>query len=144
MKTFLLIMTILLLINRISSTPRNFSKKLHEKYIKNEIKSMTDIFSKKNETEMESLKFITQIFCIIAYTFFGLYYLHIGNSFSNKTLYFMSVLQVVTVLLNFRKEFIYELFSTDPEDYKFNRFYKLFNVILDYIYYPMVIYMLLQ
>ena len=144
MKTFLLIMTILLLINRISSTPRNISEKLYGEYIRKEIKTMANIFSKKDESEMESLKFFTQIFVIIVYMFLGLYYLHIGTSFSNKILYFMSVLQVATVLLNFWKEFNYELFSTNPEDYKFNRFYKLFNVILDYIYYPMVIYMLLQ
>lgn len=35
-------------------------------------------------------------------------------------------------------------FSYNIEDFKFHRFQVLFNVVLDYIYYPWAIYMLLK
>ena len=35
-------------------------------------------------------------------------------------------------------------FSYNIEDFKFHRFQLLFNVVLDYIYYPWAIYMLLK
>ena len=61
-----------------------------------------------------------------------------------EILYFMSVIQVSTVLVSSWKDLSGKPFSTNPEDHKFNRWYSLFNVVLDYMYYPSVICMLLQ
>ena len=144
MKTFLLIVTILLLISRVSSTPRNLSKKAYEKYIEKETKSMADNFAKKNENELFTFKFVTCLLVFLFAIFMFWYYLHIGGRFSNKILYVMSVVQASTVIMSSWKDLSSKSFSTNPEDHKFDRWYTLFNVILDYVYYPMVIYMLLQ
>lgn len=139
MKTFLLIITILLLMNRISSTPRNLSKKSYKKYIEKETKSVANFISKKNENELNAFKTITFLLVLVITVFVFWYYLHIGSRFSNKILYFMSVIQASTTLVfscNINRKI---LPSTNPEDYKFNRWYALFNVVLDYVYYPMVI-----
>lgn len=144
MKTFLLIVTIVLLIRRGLSTPRSLSKKIYEKYIEKEIKSMADFSAKKNEDELDDFKFVVCWLAFIFALFMLWYYIHIGGRFPNKMLYFMSVIQASTVLVSFGKDLSSKPFSTNPEDHKFNRGYALFNVVLDYMYYPIVIYMLLQ
>lgn len=144
MKTFLLIVTILFLISRVSSTPRGLSKKVYEKHIEKETKSMADNFAKKTEDEIESFKFGVYILSFIFTTLMICYYLYIGSIFSNKILYFMSTIQASTALVHFWKDITGNPLSTNPEEYKFNRWWVLFNVVLDYVYYPITIYMLLQ
>lgn len=144
MKTFLLIITILLLVSRISGTLRNISKKEYEKYIKKEVNKLSKTFSKSTEEEKEAMKFISFIISFVFYTCMALYYLYIGNKFSNEIIYLLSILEVVTVIIYMRRDLFEIKFSLKEEDYIFHRWYFLFNVILDYIYYPMVIYLLLK
>ena len=144
MKTFLLIITILFLISRMSGTLRYISKKEYEKYIKKEVNKLSIIYSKYNVKEVKELKILTHIYAIIFYIFMSLYYLYIGNKFSNEIIYLLSILEVVTVTIHMGRDFFETNLSLKEEDYIFHRWYFLFNVILDYIYYPMVIYLLLK
>lgn len=145
MKTFLLIITILLMLSRVSSTPRSLSKKVYKKYLEESSKSMADKISNKDENEKAIFKFMLYLISIVFNTFLICYYLYIGSKSSSNMIYFISVIQASSVLVYFWKDFI----AVDPtdinsEDRKFNRWWELFNIILDYIYYPTVIYMLLQ
>lgn len=144
MKTFLLIITILFLISRMSGTLRNISKKEYEKYIKKEVNKLSIIYSKYNVKEVKELKILTHIYAILFYIFMSLYYLYIGNKFSNEIIYLLSILEVVTVTIHMGRDFFETNLSLKEEDYIFHRWYFLFNVVLDYIYYPMVIYLLLK
>jgi len=144
MKTFLLIITILFLISRMSGTLRNISKKEYEKYIKKEVNKLSIIYSKYNVKEVKELKILTNIYAILFYIFMSLYYLYIGNKFSNEIIYLLSILEVVTVTIHMGRDFFETNLSLKEEDYIFHRWYFLFNVVLDYIYYPMVIYLLLK
>jgi len=144
MKTFLLIITILFLISRMSETLRYISKKEYEKYIKKEVNKLSVTYSKYSVKEVKELKNLTCICAILFYLFMSLYYLYIGNKFSNEIIYFLSILEVVTLGVHIWRDFFETNLSLKEEDYIFHRWYFLFNVILDYIYYPMVIYLLLK
>lgn len=143
MKTILLMVTILLLVDRILTTPRSLSEKAYKKYVEKEIKTMSDNFSKVSARDLDIIKLINCFIALIFYIIVFWYYLYIGNKFPNNILYLLSVIQTLTVLKSFWSFLNSNPFSTNPEDYNFNRWYRLFNVILDYIYYPMVLYILL-
>jgi hypothetical protein len=73
-----------------------------------------------------------------------IYYSIMGNRFSSNTIMLiLSALQIVTIFITCMTELNKKTFSTNIEDHKFHRFYRLFNVVLDYIYYPMGIYLLI-
>lgn len=55
----------------------------------------------------------------------------------------MSTIQIILTLYVMKISFENELFSTNIEDYKFHRIYNFINVIIDYMYYPVAIWMLL-
>lgn len=143
MKTFLLIVTLLFFANRISSTPRNLSKNKYIKYIEQNIinRQKNNLNKTKVEIKEENSKVI--FIALIIYILMILYYLVLAFIFNQQFLYFLSIIEVVTVIINFINELNDDPFSLKIEDYKFRRWNLLFNVILDYIYYPLVIYMLL-
>lgn len=144
MKTFLLIITILLFMQRISSTPRSLSKKAYRKYIEKETESLSNIFAKKTESEVDGIKFATSIVTFIIYLFMFWFYIHIAGRFNNEILYAFSIVQATTVIVSGWKMITSNPFSTSVDDHPFYRWYFMFNTILDYMYYPFVIYMLLS
>lgn len=74
------------------------------------------------------------------------FYIVLGNKIGTTEFIVMSALQVFTCLwsLGVNLSEIKTAFSYNVEDFKFHRFQLLFNVVLDYIYYPWAIYMLLK
>lgn len=144
MKIFLLTVTILFLISRIKNTPRMLSKKLYFRKVEKSIESNNKSFDGKTDDEVNVLKgtailisLLFQVFCII-------YYMMIGCRFQIKLMLILTALQIVTVIITTKRTFTDKLFSQKIEDYTFYRWYFLFNIILDYIYYPLTIYMLLK
>ena len=144
MKIFLLTVTILFLISRIKNTPGMLSKKLYFKKVEKAIESNNKSFNGKSDDEVNILKgtailisLLFQVFCII-------YYMMIGCRFQIKLMLILTALQIVTVIITTKRTFTDKLFSQKIEDYTFYRWYFLFNIILDYIYYPLTIYMLLK
>lgn len=83
--------------------------------------------------------FFMELFLII-------FYIVLGNKIGTTEFIVISALQVFTCLwsLGVNLSEIKTAFSYDIEDFKFHRFQLLFNVVLDYIYYPWAIYMLLK
>ena len=60
--------------------------------------------------------------------------------------FILSAIQVVAVFIHWKNELMKgeKVFSNNIADHEFKRWWNLFNVILDYAYYPMAIYMLMQ
>lgn len=145
MKTFLLIFTILFFFQRIKSAPRFLSKKMYKKYVQKGIATMQETLAENSSISTDDYKAIIVALSVAAYIFCFVFYLLLASRFSDITfLYILSVLQSVTVIISAWRDIKENPFSENVEDHKFYRMYFLFNVILDYIYYPAVIYMLLK
>ena len=67
----------------------------------------------------------------------------VGTKLESTYLLIMSAIQIILTLYGMKISFGKELYSTKFEDYKFRRTYNLLNVIVDYMYYPVAIWMLL-
>lgn len=145
MKLFLLVITILLLLSRIKNTPRQLSKTIYFKKLRKSLENNKSIKEEQGELNYEAIKGVAILITILLNIFFIIYYLLVGNKFSyDMKMFILSALQIITVFITFKKTFSGKVLSENIEDYKFYRFYFLFNIILDYIYYPLTIYMLLK
>ena len=144
-------MTILLLISRIKSTPRALSKTLYEANLQKSVtklkKQIDDIetTSDKN-TVLQVTQYIIAVLVWLYSLLIIIYYILIGNRFQMHTMMLMlTAIQIVTMFISTRntvKEF--DLMNIENmNNIKFRRSWLLFNMILDYIYYPMTICLLL-
>lgn len=144
MRIFLLAITILLLISRIKSTPRMLSKTLYYAKLSKILDNNKKAEEGKDENIITIVHSISMAITLLVEALMIVYYLLVGNRFlSNTVILILTALQIVTVFITCRKHLNVNAFSQNIEDYKFYRFYFLFNVVLDYIYYPMVIYLLI-
>lgn len=151
MKVFLLAVTILLLICRIKSTPRALSKTLYENNLqKNVVKLSKQIDDIETTSDKNTVLQVTQYIVAILVWLYSLliivYYILIGNRFQTHTMMLiLTALQIVTVFIS-TKRTIKEFDLVNIENMNnvtFHRSWFLFNMILDYIYYPMTICLLL-
>lgn len=144
MKIFLLVVTILMLLHRIKQTPRMLSKTIYRVKMREALEKQKIEMEKQSEENVSALQGAAILIVLLLDIFFIIYYLLVGNRFSSDiTMMVLSALQIITVFITLKKNFNGKMFSQDIEDYKFHRLYFLFNVILDYIYYPLTIYMLI-
>lgn len=153
MKVFLLAVTILLLINRIRSTPRMLSKTLYENNTQKAIdklkKQIDGIETMSNKEDV--LKITQYIVAVLVWLYAMLiiiYYILVGNRFqSNATMLMLTAIQIVTMFIG-TKMTLKEFDMVNPENMsnniKYHRSWFLFNVALDYVYYPMTICLLLN
>lgn len=146
MKILTLTILFILMFFRIKGTPSALSKTLwRKKMIKQLAKN-----KENNNGEPLSDTILTEFFMELTVFFIELllivFYLVLGNEIGTTEFIVMSVLQVFTCLwsLNTNLLEVKKAFSYNIEDFKFHRFQLLFNVVLDYIYYPWAIYMLLR
>lgn len=151
MKVFLLAITILLLIGRIKSTPRALSKTLYENNLqKNVVKLNKQIDDIETASDKNTVLQITQYIVAALVWLYSLliivYYILIGNRFQTHTIMLiLTALQIVTMFIS-TKRTIKEFDLVNIENMNnvtFHRSWFLFNMILDYIYYPMTICLLL-
>lgn len=151
MKVFLLAITILLLIGRIKSTPRALSKTLYENNLqKNVVKLNKQINDIETASDKNTVLQITQYIVAALVWLYSLliivYYILIGNRFQTHTIMLiLTALQIVTMFISTKKT-IKEFDLVNIENMNnvtFHRSWFLFNMILDYIYYPMTICLLL-
>ena len=142
MKILALTILFVLMFFRIKGTPNALSKTLWRKrMIKQLAKSKENNNGEPLNDAMQGalIVFFMELFLII-------FYIVLGNKIGTTEFIVMSALQVFTCLWSFcinLSEFK-TAFSYNIEDFKFRRFQLLFNVVLDYIYYPWAIYMLLK
>ena len=142
MKILSLTILFILMFFRIKGTPSALSKTLWRK------RMIKQLAKNKENNNGESLSDAMQGALIVFFMelFLIIFYIVLGNKIGTTEFIVMSALQVFTCLwsLGINLSEIKTAFSYDIEDFKFHRFQLLFNVVLDYIYYPWAIYMLLK
>lgn len=144
MKILTLTILFVLAFFRVKSTPCELSKTLWKnKMIKqlnnNEKQNGGKPYSDEIQGATIFLAFLIELFLII-------FYIVLGNKIGTTEFIIMSALQVFACLWSlcvnineFKSAFSYNI-----EEHKFHRFQLLFNLVLDYVYYPYAIYMLLK
>ena len=144
MKILALAILFILMFFRIKSTPSALSKTLwRKKMVKQFAKSKENNNGEPLSDAMQGgailIVFFMELFLII-------FYIVLGNKIGTTEFIVMSALQVFTCLwsLGVSLSEIKTAFSYNIYDFKFHRFQFLFNLVLDYIYYPWAIYMLLK
>lgn len=144
MKIFALTILFILMFFRIKGTPTALSKTLWRKRV---IKQLTENKDNNNgEPPSDMLQVTTILTVFFMELFLIIFYIVLGNKIGTTEFIVMSALQVFTCLwsLGVSLSEVKTAFSYNIEDFKFHRFQLLFNVVLDYIYYPWAIYMLLK
>lgn len=136
MKIFLLVVLILLLFNRIKNTPSALSKRIYLDKVKKHITN--------NGKANKHVKVLAGFLCLITWILCITLYIILAGKFNLTYFTVLSALQIVTVLYSIAGLFTDNLFSNDTNDFKFRRAYFLFRVILNYVYYPMAIYLLMK
>lgn len=144
MKILTLTILFILMFFRIKCTPSALSKTLWRKRM---IKMIT---KNKEDNNGEPLSDAIQGASILIVCFMELFliifYIMLGNKIGTTEFIVMSALQVFACLwsLGVSLSEVKTAFSYNIEDFKFHRFQLLINMVLDYIYYPWAIYMLLK
>ena len=142
MKILALTILFILMFFRIKGTPSALSKTLWRK------RMIKQLAKNKENNNGEPLSDAMQGVLIVLFMdlFLIIFYIVLGNKIGTTEFIVMSALQVFTCFwsLGVNLSEIKTAFSYNIEDFKFHRFQLLFNVVLDYIYYPLAIYMLLK
>lgn len=144
MKILALTILFILMFSTIKGTPSALSKTLWRK------KVIKQLAKNKENNNGEPLSDVMQGASILIVFFIELFliifYIVLGNKIGTTEFIVMSALQVFACLwsLDVNMSEVKTAFSYNIEDFKFHRFQLLFNVVLDYIYYPWAIYMLLK
>lgn len=144
MKILALTILFILMLFRIKGTPSALSKTLWgKKMIKQLAKNQANNNGKPISDAMQGGAILTVFFIEL---FLIIFYIVLGNNIGTTAFIVMSALQVFTCLwsLSVNLSESKTAFSYNIDDFKFHRFQLLFNVVLDYIYYPWAIYMLLK
>lgn len=144
MKILALTILFILMFFRIKGTPSALSKTLWQKRM---IKQLAKNKENNNgEPPSDTLQGASILIVFFMELFLIIFYIVLGNKIGTTEFIIMSALQVFTCLWSFSvnlSEFKTG-FSYNIENFKFHRFQLLFNVVLDYVYYPWAIYMLLK
>lgn len=144
MKILALTILFILLFFRIKGTPSALSKTLWRNKIMKSIEKQRDTFNGNPPNDAYQGGVILLAFFIEL--FFVIFYIVLGNSIGTTEFIVLSALQVFTCFWGFGTQIseFKNVFSYNINDHKFHRFNLLFNLILDYVYYPLAIYMLLK
>lgn len=144
MKILALTILFILMFFRIKSTPSSLSKELWQKKM---IKTIEKSKTNNNGKPLDDIfKGVSILIVLLMELFLIIFYIKLGNKIGTTEFIVMSALQVFTCLWGLVTNFseIKTSFSYNIDDFKFHRFQMLFNLVLDYIYYPWAIYMLLK
>ena len=144
MKIVALAILFILLFFRIKSTPSALSKTLWRNKTLKIIEKNKESFN--GNLSSDAFQGGVILLFLFIELFFIIFYIVLGSSIGTTEFIILSALQVFTCFWNFGTEIseFKNAFSYNIDDHKFHRFKFLFNLILDYIYYPLAIYMLLK
>lgn len=144
MKISALTILFILMFFRIKSTPTTLSKTLWRKKM---IKSIEKAKAANNGNPVsDTSQGCSILLMLLMNLFLIIFYIVLGNKIGTTEFIVMSALQVFACLwsLGVKLSEIKTLFSYNIDDFKFHRFQFLFYLVLDYVYYPWAIYMLLK
>lgn len=142
----------ILLLFRVKNTVVNLSSKLYYRKLNKGIEELKKTIKKIKINSFQEfgslilynvLRYIAMIFVSMIYILSIISYVIAANELNNTYILILSLIQIILSLYSVKEFFSKDMFSTDVDDYKFERFYNLVNVIVDYMYYPVVIWMLL-
>lgn len=141
MKIILIAILILLLINTIRNLPKNLSKKeIEERIAKNR-----QSFAEKDEPERSALYLATLFIGWVFYIILGIIYAKLGMRFAdNNFALILSIIEVVICIINIFNYSSYATKLEKGEEFSVNRFRELLFSIVDIIYYPTMIWLLIQ
>ena len=141
MKIILISILILLLINTIRNLPKNLSKKeIEERIAKNR-----QSFDEKDEPERSALYLATLFIGWVFYIVLGIIYAKLGMRFAdNNFALILSIIEVVICIINIFNYSSYATKLEKGEEFSVNRFRELLFSIVDIIYYPTMIWLLIQ
>lgn len=144
MKILALTILFILMFFRIKGTPSALSKTLWQKRMIKQVAKNKE--NNNGEPPSDTLQGATILTVFFMELFLIVFYIVLGNKIGTTEFIVISALQVFTCLwsLGISLSEAKTAFSYNIEDFKFHRFELLFNVVLDYIYYPWAIYMLLK
>ncbi len=144
MRILILSVLIVLLFRRIVGTPASLSKVIY----KRKMQKINEKYNlqKMSHQQLDSINFSALIISLILELFMVIFYIIVGSAIGTKTAIVLSAVEVVSVfiwiILRFNE--LDKFFECRYSDLKFHRLYSLFNLILDYMYYPYTIYMLMK
>ena len=144
MKILALTILFILLFFRIKGTPSALSKTLWRNKMLKTLDKNKETFN--GNLPSDAFQGGVILFVLFIELFLIIFYIVLGSSIGTTEFIILSALQVFTCFWNFGTEIseFKNAFSSNIDDHKFHRFKFLFNLILDYIYYPFAIYMLLK
>lgn len=141
MKIILIAILILLLINTI----RNLHKSLSKKKIAEQIAKNRQSFDEKDEHERSALYLATLFIGWIIYIILGIIYAKLGMRFAdNNFALILSIIEVVICIINIFNYSSYATKLEKGEEFSVNRFRTLLFSMVDIIYYPTMIWLLIQ
>ena len=141
MKIILIAILILLLINTIRNLPKNLSKKKIEERIAKNRQS----FDEKDEPERSALYLVVLFIGWIIYIILGIIYAKLGMRFAdNNFALILSIIEVVICIINIFNYSSYATKLEKGEEFSVNRFKGLLFSIVDIVYYPTMIWLLIQ
>ena len=144
MKILTLTILFILIFFRVKGTPSALSKTLWRKRM---IKQLTKNKENNNgEPPSDAIQGGAILITFFMGLFLIIFYIMLGNKIGTTEFIVISALKVFTCLWSLCVSLseVEIVFSYNIEDLKFHRFQLLFYVVLDYIYYPLAIYMLLK
>lgn len=124
---------VMLLIMRVKETPIDFSEDKYQKKFEKEYASNSHFF--QNKVLFLQMLFIENLCFVLCYAYVWF------ASFST-ILNILSMVQIITIMLTMRHVII-DCIEKDNVVSTYHRNYLLFNMVLDYIYYPLAIMALL-
>ena len=142
----------ILLLFRVKNTAVSLSSKLYYKKLNNSIEELKNAIETTKTNSLKefgslifynTLVYVVKFFLVILYVLVITSYSIAANELNNTYILILSLIQIILSLYSVKRFFSKDILSTDIDDYKFQRFYNLANVIVDYMYYPVVIWMLL-
>lgn len=141
MKIILIAILILLLINTICNLPKNLSKKKLEERIAKNKKN----FDEKDEYGRSVLYLTTLFLGWIVYIILGIIYAKLGMRFAdNEFVLILSIIEVMFCIIGIIDYGTYVTKLEKGEEVSLSRFKgALFNIV-DIVYYPTVIWLLIQ
>lgn len=141
MKIILIAILILLLINTIRNLPKSLSKKK----IAEQIAKNRQSFDEKDEHERSALYLATLFIGWIIYIILGIIYAKLGMRFAdNNFALILSIIEVVICIINIFNYSSYATKLEKGEEFSVNRFRTLLFSMVDIIYYPTMIWLLIQ
>lgn len=84
------------------------------------------------------------VLCALVETFMIIFYFLLGVELGNPFFAVLSSLEVGTCIMNYKIEvFDDKMFEFDFKNVRYHKYWILFNIVLDYVYYFMALYLLL-